>query len=319
MTQLKLLFIIIFTFLLSLVAFGQEIDPNGNWYKEIKGVDDYYSHYDFKQYSISDVVNAKRQFELIRKNRGNNEWEGIYQAGTILGTAELEWNTEGGFIYHYVYHTLARLDFGKIRNKLDSVTLISLSTSKKKSYFSTKLVKVKFLNGHYLVPEKRLKDFAERAVGLSTDLEDWRYYLYKPNEPKVSGKRQLLPKLPNKYKHLLQLPIKTKIIEVGRRIIHKDTFDDGTVNYEEIHCFVTLGKGKSEKIRKGMNFFVKDLGEWIEVVKVLPKSSVGKIRRGFYNKKEACYNMELGQGLTIPCKMPKSGMKVETKLSENFF
>lgn len=68
-----------------------------------------------------------------------------------------------------------------------------------------------------------------------------------------------------------------------------------------------------------MNFFVEDLGEWIEITKVSLNSSVGKIRRGLDEKREYCLDSEGGQGQIIPCKEVKVGMTVKTKVSETFF
>ena len=128
-----------------------------------------------------------------------------------------------------------------------------------------------------------------------------------------------MPVLPEKYRHLLRSPINTKITCIGKRQIHQDKFDDGTVNSEEVYRFVVLGAGANKKIKTGMNFFAEDLGEWIEVTKVSANSSIGKIRRSLNEKKEVCRDLEGGQGQIIPCKPVKIGMKVKTKTSELFF
>lgn len=62
-----------------------------------------------------------------------------------------------------------------------------------------------------------------------------------------------------------------------------------------------------------MNFFVEDLGEWIEIIKVLQNSSLGFIRRDFNeNKQEQCWDSECGSGQLISCKEVKIGMKAKT-------
>ena len=158
----------LFAFLLSLAAvqfcFSQEINfENGNWLLEIKGIDDYYSSYDFKFYTKNDVVKAKNRFNLIKQFPVKNEWEGIYTHGIEVGTVELHWNSAGGFVYFYVYHTLRSLDFGSASDKTDSVKFISEKSpiSKRKSRFTANFIKVKFGDRHYLVPENRLQDFAD--------------------------------------------------------------------------------------------------------------------------------------------------------------
>lgn len=69
-----------------------------------------------------------------------------------------------------------------------------------------------------------------------------------------------------------------------------------------------------------MNFFVEDLGEWIQIEKVLPNHSNGFIKRRFDdNKNEECFDSEGGSGSTIPCKKISVGLKVRTKASDSYF
>lgn len=303
------------------ISFGQEIDFEGNWYRDIKGYDDFYTRYEFKFYAKDDVVKAKKRFDLIKQFPPKDEWEGIYANNVESGDATLHWSSGGGFVYYSVYHTLRQLDFGSAFDKPDSVKLVSEKSPviKSKSIFSTNLIKIKFGDRHYLVPENRLQDFTERAVGLNTSIIDFGYYLQKPDEyeNKVFG----LPVLPEKYKKFLRLPINSEIIRVGKRQLYREQFgnDDALVS-EEIYRFVTLGAGKNKKVKVGMNFFAEDLGEWIEITKVSSNSSIGKIRRNLNEKRqEQCRDAEGGQGQIITCKEIKVGMKVKTKLSESFF
>jgi hypothetical protein len=75
-----------------------------------------------------------------------------------------------------------------------------------------------------------------------------------------------------------------------------------------------LNAGKNKNIKIGMNFFVEDLGEWIQITKVFQKSSIGFIRRDFdENKQEQCRDSERGSGQITPCKEIKIGMKAKTK------
>ena len=65
-----------------------------------------------------------------------------------------------------------------------------------------------------------------------------------------------------------------------------------------------------------MNFFVEELGEWIEITKILQTKSIGIIRRDFdENKKEQCFDSESGSGNIVPCKEIRVGMKSKTKIS----
>lgn len=314
MKLLNIFFSILFLAITFQISFSQDLDVNGNWFKEIKGVDDFLTSYDFKKYTKTDVINAKERFLLITRFLPDNEWEGIYTSNTEIGNNELHWNAEDGFVYYSVYHTLGSLDYGKTQNKSDSVKLISEKSSVigRKSLFSNNLIKVKIRERHYLVPENRLKDFAERAVGLNTNLSDFiGYYWFKLNESglEISG----LPVFPPKYKNYLRFSINIKITHIGNRQIYQEKLDDGTINREEIHRFVTLSAGKNKNIKKGMNFFVEDLCEWVEITKVFPKTSTGKIVRLLDENSENCFDSAGGGGQIIPCKEIKTGMKVKTK------
>ncbi|HEX8636417.1 MAG TPA: hypothetical protein VF692_00030, partial [Pyrinomonadaceae bacterium] len=128
-----------------------------------------------------------------------------------------------------------------------------------------------------------------------------------------------LPVLPEKYRRFLRFPINVEITRFRNSRIYRNKSVDGTVNYDEIHHFVILGAGKNKGVKLRMNFFAEDLGEWIEITKVLQNSSIGVIKRGLEEKQEQCRNLEGGQGDIIPCKEIKVGMKVKTKVSESFF
>jgi len=233
--------------------------------------------------------------------------------------AELHWSSAGGFVYFNVYHNLRGLDFGGAIDETDSVNLMSeKSASSRKSMFSTNLIKVKFGDRHFLIPENRLADFAKKAVGLDTSLGDFGYYLEKLDE--VENKVFGLPILPKKYEKFLRFPIDTKIIAIGKRQFYQEKFDDGRLNYGESYRFVTLEVGKNKNIKIGMNLYVTDMGEWIEITKVSSNKSTGKFRRNLdENNEEVCFDSEGGQGQIIECKEIKIGMKAKTKVSESYF
>ncbi len=302
------------------ICLGQEIDPDSNWFREIKGIDDVYTRFDLNRYTINDVEKAKNKYLQIEQTGHSNIWEGIYTRGTETGDARLHWNSTDGFVYFYVYHTLGSLDYGSMIDTGDSIKMTSEKEPDTKSRpgSSYNLIKVKFGNKHFLVPENRLKDFLERAVGLNTELGDFTYYWYKVDEVDntVSG----FPVVPKRYVHLVRQPINTQVSKIGKRIVHQNKFDDRTVNYEEIHRYVILGSGKKSRIKPGMNFFVDELGEWVEITKVQSNRSIGRLRRGLdEDNKEICRNMERGQGDTVLCKDVKVGMKAGTKTSYHYF
>ena len=129
-----------------------------------------------------------------------------------------------------------------------------------------------------------------------------------------------LPVVPEKYKHLIRLPIETQIINFSERKIIPNEQSTEEYNFDDIHYSVTLGAGKNKGLKVGMNFYVEDLGEWIEITKVAQKTSDGFIRRDFdENRKEQCRDSEGGSGQLIPCKEIKTGMKAKTKASDLYF
>lgn len=313
---MKLLFAVLIPMFAFQICFGQEFDSERNWYRDIKGYDDGNTSYDFRFYTEEDVAKAKSKFNAIKRLLPKDEWEGVYTSNTELGTSELHWSANGGFVAYYFYHTLSGLDFGVVLNEADSVKLVSEKSLfyKRKSKLSNNLIKVKIGEKHFLVPENRLQDFVDKAVGRNTSLSDFGYYRIKLDD--LEEEPRGLPVLPEKYKRYLRQPIETEILEAVSRIIHQDKLDDGTINYEEVHRFVKLKAGRKKGIKTGMNFFVEDLGEWIEITKVSLNSSVGKIRRGLdADKLEQCYNEEGGSGNTIPCKNIRVGMKAKTRSS----
>lgn len=311
---MKLLLAVLFSALAVQISFGQNIEEN--WYRDIKGYDEYNTRYDFKFYTRDDVTKAKQRFALINQSPPKDEWEGVYTSNTELGTSKLHWSSNGGFVDYYFYHTLTKLNFGIALNQPDSVKLVSQSSQlrKRKSLLSNNLIKVKVGAQHFLVPENRLQDFVDRAVGRHTNRSDFGYYRQKVDE--LENKLYGLPVLPEKYKRFLRRPVETRIVKIGSRKIYRITLDDGTVNNAEVYRFVELGAGKDKRVKAGMNFFVEDLGEWVEITKVLPRSSIGKIRRNFdENKQEECFNGEGGSGNTIPCRKAKVGMRAKTQIS----
>jgi hypothetical protein len=305
-------------------CFSQEFAREENWLGEIEGAPYEFVHHQYKHYTKEDIVKAKQILSSIRNSSPKDEWEGVYSREVNLHDVKLFWRANVGFINYNIYTCaieLRNLNYGKINDSPSFIELISekpITLAKNIPKAENKLVKVKFGARHFLVPENRLQDFAERTVGLSNELEDYSYYWRKVEdyEKEVFG----LPILPLEYKHLLRYPKEAEIIGIRNRKIHQEKAFDGTVGYEEVHYFVILRAGNNKNIKIGMNFFVEDLGEWIEITKVSSKNPVGKIIRGFNeNKQEECQNEEHFQGKVIPCKEIKIGMKAKTRLIEMFF
>lgn len=282
-------------------AFSQEFAEGKYWDSYIYGKTWIEEN---KNFTKEDVIKGGRKLSDIKQSTFEDEWDGVYLSNNDwLGEEFLSLNQENGFVEYYFYHTLKRLDFGYIKKNQDSLILTSEKSSFEKNKSKTwELVKVKYGDRHYLITENNLKYFLEDIVGVfPANAQPYHYSIWlkkDDEEKKVFG----VPQIPKKYKHLFRSPLETKITKVGKKI-YQDT---------DIYYFLTLGAGINKKLKVGMNFFVEDLGEWIEITKVSQNTSIGKIRRSFYDKTEECLDERGGSGSPIPCKKLKRGMIVKT-------
>lgn len=317
---MKILLTIFLLILAFQFSFGQELKEGEYWDSRHQGktwVGEY------NNFTKEDVIKGNKILSLIKHSSPKDEWEGSYSSNHDgLGEELLFWNLENGFVKYYFYHSLKNLSFGSAKNNEDSIVLTYEKLprpSKNKSLFSSTLVKVKFNNKHYLITESNLKSFLEDIAGVfPRNASPYYYSLWikmDDFEKEASGE----PQIPAKYKYLLRSPIETKIIKVGKRNIHQEKLEDGTVTNEEIYYFVTLSDGKNKRIKVGMEFFVEDLGEWVEIIKVTQNSSIGKIKRSYYDKIEECWDDRGGSGTPFPCKNFKNKMTAKTKRGEYFF
>lgn len=307
-------------FLLSYINVGQESVEDENWLKGFETEADYLEplvYWDMKSFTLDDVERGKARLKTVRQFTPQNEWEGVYYANTFLGDSKFIWNASGGFFSFYFYHTLKSLTYGKATDAQAFIELeyekLPFSLSGKKPGFKSKLVKVRIGKARFLVPENRLQDFCDRAVGLNTNQEDVLYYWMKDVEDE-SKRREGLPVLPVGYQKFLRHPIKATLVSVGKRKVIPNEHSTKEYNYDDIHYQVTINAGRDKRVKADMNFFVKDLGEWIQLTYVGQKTSVGFIRREFgENGKEECRDSEGGNGDYTECKKISVGMRARTK------
>jgi hypothetical protein len=301
------------------ISFGQEPIEDENWLKGFKTEADYMPtlvYWDFTRLSIKDIPQAKKRLNIIREVAPKTEWEGLYYSNTAIGDSKFVWNAEGGFFRFYFYHTLKYFEFGGVRDFSGLIELdyekSPFSQKNKNTVFKSKLIKVKIGEKRFLVPELRLKDFCERAVGLSTSLSDFNYYWIK--EEDMNKESIGLPILPLEYKKYLRYPVEAEIIHVGKRKVIPNEQSTSEYNFDDIHYPVTINIGTNKKLKEDMNFFVENLGEWIQITKVYQKTAVGFIRRDFdENNQEQCWDSEGGSGQIVVCKEIKVGMTAKTK------
>lgn len=312
------------TFLLiSQICFAQEYIQEENWLREVAG--EYCAPYQnityrFENFTQQDISNAKAKLKSIKQFAPINEWEGLYWQNTAIGDNRLIWNSDSGFLNFYCYHDLTRLNYGKAKDstnfvEFDSEKLLGSNPGKRqRAEVNTKLVKVRVGKRHYLVPENELKDFCEAAVGVSTKNWEDFYYWTKVNdkENEIFG----LPILSPEHRRFLRSPIEARIISIENKKFIPNEQSTKEFNFDDIHYSLTLNAGKNKGIKIKMNFFVEDLGEWIEITKVSQTKSIGIIRRDFdENGREQCRDDIGGAGQLIVCKEIKAGMLSKTKMN----
>jgi hypothetical protein len=310
----KVIAVFLSSILFASLSLGQEDE---NWLKGFGTEADHLPtllYWEPKRFSLEDLPNGKRRLDIIRQYTARNEWEGLYYANTAIGDNKFIWNTEGGFFSFYFYHTLKSLSFGTVKESSGFVELdyekppYSQKTKKSK----TRLVKVAIDETHFLVPENRLRDFCGRAAGLETDLSDIGYYWIKEDD--MEKLRDGLPVLPPEYKNFLRYPIKARIKTLGKREIIRNEQSTAEHNFDDIHYFVVLDAGSDARLRKDMNLFVRELGEWILLTRVSKTSSIGFVRRDIGEKgHEQCRDSQGGSGQLIPCRRIKVGMVAKTR------
>lgn len=314
------LFLITFLILCRGLTPAQTIDEDSNWFKEIGRYDDYNSRFDFRRYSLKEVLDAKSRYLAIVGDGSLDEWEGIYRQDEHLGHSEFTWSTSSGFVFTYTYHTLAFLDHGTVATVTDRLRAKSQNQTGSSSSISGDLIKVKFGNSHFLVRKKELRLFADEAAGLRTersaDFSPW----IKDNErtEKVFG----FPVFPKDFASLVRKPITVSTERIGKPKRFQDRLEDGSINTEENQRLITLDAGLNKGVRRGMSFFVDELDERIEIIRTRESTSVAKLVRSVQSDKEICFRYEqtnppFYEQVNFPCRELKIGMSART-LSEFF-
>lgn len=306
---------------LGMTVFSQTIDRESNWSKETGRADDWYTHFDFRRYTIEDVSTARTRFLEIEGDKTLNEWEGLYYNEQMLGRGELMWSVKSGFVKAYTYHTLASLDYGKINRHNLRIVLKSEKRTRTEG-----LCLVKFGSTHFLVPVESLRSFAEDAAGLSItpksaeDEENLDYWVKSSDmDSPVFG----LPVFPDEFKKLVRQPIAIVAERFSIPMLQKEVSADGAVSWEEKRYIVTLSGGRNKGIRKGMSFYIDDLEERVDVISVGRTRATALLLRSFESNQEICFKyVKAPSGaydqVRFECRPTKPGLPART-LSETFF
>lgn len=331
--RLQKTFLILMTLFASFqICLAQESIENENWIGTIEGGQPSFLIHNFKNYSQTDVLNAKGKLEHLKKAKAKDEWEGSYNLSGDLTDNKLIWNSEFGFVNYYIYTCaieLRALNYGRIISSYDSIILFTEKTQPpftgtgKSGY--RKLIKVKWGDRHYLIDEENLEDFCELAAGyyeiknkeieidgekIETQVVLWNSFWVMDND-NSKNKAFGLPILPKFYEKYAKLPIETKIISLGN--IKKAEADEEYFSSSTTH-YLTINAGKNKGIKEGMSFYVPQLKERISIEKVYKKISIASLPRDFdkETQKENCFsNYE-----EIPCVKPIIGMQAKTISAE---
>lgn len=309
--------IIFASFLLILgfqISFGQDFQEDENWLGE-QGYPQSFLYHNFKTYSKADVIKAKQKLSLIKQSPTADEWEGYYQQYGELSQIGLIWNSNAGFIHYYIYTCsieLRGLGFGNVTNSADLLTLNYEKRKNEKAKVAQTLVKVKIGERHYLVPEDKLKDFCQLAVGRLFGEKEYNasinYWWKVSNENK---NWEGLPILPDNYSKFVVKPVEAKIIKVGKATIENRKTDEDKIESGDVYHFITVDAGKNQNLKNGMNLYIPELDETAIVEKVFLKSSVAIIYRDFYKTRtERCWDEN---HKIKPCPKINAGMYAKTK------
>jgi hypothetical protein len=306
---MKILFASFLLILSFQVSFGQDFQEGDYWDSWGEGRQ---SIWEYKLFTKDDVIKANRLFVRLKELKSQVEWEGEYNGFAEIGESRLRWNSKIGFVQYSFYHTLKHLSYGKTIENEAFLDLVPENVEDKKltSAYSSKLpskrlVKVKVGAKHFLVPNNFLREFLEICVGVQTNDEAIYFSWLKIDD--LEKKSSIEINVSPQYQYLVPAPIQAKINSVGTRRINRTD--------EKISYFVGISEGKNKRIKVGMNLFIEDLGEWVEITKINKHFSVGKISRSFYNKIEECWDGPGGNGNRFPCRKINVGQTIRTRIN----
>ena len=302
------------------VVLGQINFEESNWHKEIGRYDDWYSRFDLARYTKEDFERAKAKFLRIASEKSNNEWTGSYRRQTMLGSAEITWHPNSGYVYAYVYHTLASLGYGRVKWTEESVSFVSERPGYRNHSFESKLIRVKLGERHLLVPEERMAEFAIWVVGREVPSGRRAKEIYTEDgffwEKIDDGEKSVadIPSFPTAYRHLILQPIVSKLVAVGGLRIKRETSKEwGTTSIDHLRT-LTLSAGKKQGVKVGMRFWIDELEEWVEIISVTATRSRASLERSFIDGREYCSRYE-NAGLTeFACRNPQVGMAARTRV-----
>jgi hypothetical protein len=123
-----------------------------------------------------------------------------------------------------------------------------------------------------------------------------------------------LPEFPASYKKLQRLPIESKVIAVGKRVVEEEK-TLGNAYYSEAAWYtVTIGAGTDKGVKVGMKFDISEIEDELFITQVNQKTSIGLIRRSINdNKMDSCFDENSDE---TECPKIKTSLKVKTQIGK---
>ncbi|HLA95363.1 MAG TPA: hypothetical protein VK612_06560 [Pyrinomonadaceae bacterium] len=274
----------------------------------------------YSNYSELDLDNFRDRLKSLHSDAKENEWEGRFIPGgmDIVGISVLDLSVKSGFTSFYVYTCtpeLRSINYGSVINRPDMVELVSeIPPGSPRKSTRSRLVKVKWGEHLYLVNEKSLAIWAEKAVGRYVPSQNgyeqnWADYWESGNiEAPLTG----IPSLPTQFQYLSRGPVEASIISVRPRTIESE-FSSGITYHggNSAAHRVVINAGRNSGVKKDMTFSVIGTDDELTITKVGHRTSEGVVVRAIDDETQRDHCLT-DDAKVIQCPTLKSGLKVST-------
>jgi len=225
---LNLVFTLLIVGFCQLVSFAQ-LDEDGRW------ENDFYAPalLNYRSYSESDFANAAAKLKDIKSENSNSvdEWAGDYSAQSgEVNVIALRFSPQAGFVYANFYTCLPELrglNYGTVSQTPDSILLTS-QTSQRNGQ-TTKYLRVKWGERHYLVPENEVAQFYKFVAGFGWKEDEYVFFDFLLKNDDAEKPIVGMPVVPRGYERFAKKPIEATITEVLRREIESEQVYGDTI------------------------------------------------------------------------------------------
>lgn len=299
-------------------------EPDLGWLKSYSAVPNEPLQARTDNYSLSELNRFQKLLEVLKTTPEASEWDGFYVAGgpDSVGISSLRLRLGLGYASIYVYTCtpeLRDIDYGDIRETEDAVELVrDIPEGSPRKPATMKFVKVRWADRRFLVAERSLRAFAEKAVGLfvlpydgAGEFDDWWDFWETGDFDKtLTGK----PQFPAKYRHLEKSAVQAKILSVQPRRLVKEFSTPRTYHGGESAVYpVTVSAGTTQGLKRGVALKILGTSEELVIMRAGKTTSQGVIVRAINESSNAdhCLNDDAE---VIRCPKLSTGMKVTTEV-----